>query len=78
MVTKVSGADHYESSKWQKTAPSGARARVFRAFSQPEVGDFILETRKDKKLASYLNTEKRRWDESFLVGDQPSEVFKAL
>ena len=77
-VLRVSRADYCRSSKWPKIAPSGARTRVFRAFSQPEVGDFILETRKDKKLASYLNTEKRRWDESFLVGDQPSEVFKAL
>ena len=54
MVTKVSGADHYETSKWQKTAPSGARARVFRAFSQPEEGNFRLENRKMKQATGTL------------------------
>ena len=40
------GADQCESSKWQKTAPRGARASVFSAFSQSEDRDFKLETRK--------------------------------
>ena len=45
-VLRVIGTDYCESPKWQKTAPIGARTKVFRAFSQPEDGHFRLEVRK--------------------------------
>ena len=38
----------------QKTAPSGARASVFRAFSQPEDMGFRLETRTLRRATRTL------------------------
>ena len=46
----VTEGDHCQSSKLQKTAPSGAKAHVFSAFSQPEDRVFKMETGKLRRV----------------------------
>ena len=75
-VLRGPGAYHCESSKWQKTTPSGARANVFSAFSQPEDRGFRLETTKLR----WAKWTLRKWGrmEVFWYVPQDWMVFKEL